>query len=347
MQSIHFNRPNADLTLRQTGIPEVRDSAVLVRVCYSGVCGTDLHIMQKEFRSADDVTLGHEFSGVVEKVGKEVRDIKVGDKVAIDPNQMCGACRFCKHGQPNYCPVGLNVAIGICKNGGWADYCEVPAVHLNKLPDSMPLDKAALCEPFSCIVRGWENLGIVPDDAQVLVLGAGIIGLLWASLFHHHGYRDVTITELAEGRRKVAKSLGLGYDVLHPADLNKKFENVDTGIEGYDVIVDCTGAPKAIESAFPLLRCGGKMCLFGCCPKISQITINPADIMLKELTIVGSQVNPFTFTKAVSLVNSMADKYLDFDRLGIKLFSLEEYKNAIETLKRGEIAKAMFCVNKS
>ncbi|XP_068239023.1 D-altritol 5-dehydrogenase-like [Palaemon carinicauda] len=345
MKALQWDKIAGKLSLINKDVPGAKDLTsgyILIKVAYAGICGTDLHIIQKEFRSADKVILGHEFSGTVVKIGPNVDHVKVGNKVVVDPNSHCDQCRFCYRGQPNFCSKGLAVSIGVCKDGGFSDYCLVPAKHVIKLPDSFPLDKGALCEPYSCIIRGWDNLGTISDDSQILILGAGIIGLLWASLFHHHGYYDVTITEISEGRRKLAMGLNLGYQVHHPDDVQRKFAGVDTGLEGYDIIVDCTGVPKAIESAFPLLRCGGKFCMFGCCPKVSEITINPADIMLKELTIVGSQVNPFTISKAVSLVNNMSERYLDFERLGIGFYSLEKYEEAMQMLKTGQISKAMF-----
>lgn len=345
MRALQWDKIAGKLSLINKDVPGTSDipsGHILVKVAYSGICGTDLHIMQKEFRSADKVILGHEFSGTVVMVGPSVDLVKVGNKVVIDPNTHCNQCRFCYRGQPNFCANGMATAVGLFTDGGFSDYCLVHVKHVIKLPDSFPLDKGALCEPFSCIIRGWDNLGAIADDSQILILGAGIIGLLWASLFHHHGYRDVTITEIAEGRRKLAKDLDLGYQVCHPDDVQRKFADVDPGLHGYDIIVDCTGVPKALEAAFPLLRCGGKFCMFGCCPRVSEITINPADIMLKELTIVGSQVNPFTISKAVSLVQSMSERYLDFERLGIRFFPLEKYEEAIRMLKAGQISKAMF-----
>ena len=167
--------------------------------------------------------------------------MKIGDKVAVNPNNNCRKCRF----------GGLRSTIGIFSDGGWAEYCEVPGNQTFLLPDWVSLLQGVLCEPYSCILRGWDNNGIVDEDAEVLVMGVGIIGLLWASLFCHHGYRKVTITEVHEERKMIAQSMGFGYKVRYPVELKEKFSTAEAEVHGFDLIVDCTGHPKAIEEAFP------------------------------------------------------------------------------------------------
>ena len=316
---------------------------VLVKVMYSGVCGTDLHIMQKEFPAAPKIIMGHEFTGVVEEVGSGVDGLDIGTKVAVDPYNNCHHCRFCIRGQPNYCIYGGGrTGLGTFKDGGWAEYCVAQSAQVYRLPDDVSLATSVLIEPYACVERGWETIGEIPADAQILIMGAGIIGLLWSCLLHHRGYRDISVSEPNEDRRQMAENLGLGIKVIHPAELANRFAGKDAAVEGYDLVVDCSGSPKAIEAIFPMMRRGAKLCIFGCSPKGTKINIEPHEIFAKELTIIGSLIDPFTFPKSVPTVISMAQNYLDLDKLAIKTYALDQYELAFSELKKGVVSKALF-----
>lgn len=322
---------------------------VLIKVTYSGVCGTDLHIISGEFPAADKaLTLGHEFCGIINSVGADVRHLKVGDRVVVNPNTGCHICSYCADGNPHFCKTGgLRSTVGIWKNGGWANYCRVDSSLVHILPDSVPFDRAVLIEPFSCIARGWENLGTIKPTAKVLVCGGGIIGLLWSSLLHFHGCRDISLSEISEKRRDIVVNLNLGIKVSHPNTLMEDYRKACSGNDedwGFDVIVDCSGAPKAIEQAFDWLRRGAKFLLFGCCPLDGKVTLSPFQIFYKELTIVGSLINPFCFPDALALVRDLKS-YLSYEKLGIGMFRLHDYPAAIEALKSGLISKAVFEVD--
>ena len=280
--------------------------------------------------------------GIVDNVGDNVQHLKIGDNVAVNPNSNCGKCRFCLKGKVNYCLTGgLRSTIGIFSDGCWVEYCEVPGNQILLLLDDVSLVQGVLCEPYSCITRGWDNNGMVDDDAEILVMGGGIIRLLWASLFNHHGYRNVTMTEVHVDRKQIAQSLGFGYKVRSPGEFKEKFSAQEAVVHGFDLIVDCTGHPKAIEEAFPWLRRGGKLNVFGCCPKMSTMQVHPAEFMLREVSVIGTLINPYKFPSAVQLVGAMKDT-LKLDKLGIEVFGLCNYENAFAALKDGRISKAVF-----
>ena len=264
----------------------------------------------------------------------------------INPNTNCGRCSFCQNGQPHFCETGgLRSSVGIWRNGGWSHYCLVPAETIHAVPPQLTLRQAALIEPFSCIAHGFDLLMPLATSSNVLICGSGIIGLLWASLLHFHGYRKVTISEVSARRRSLACGLGIGYQVLHPDTLVYNAKEADLSGDttwGFDAVIDCSGAPEAIEQAIKWLHFGGKMIVFGCCPKGSSITIDPIEVLIKELKIIGSLINPFAFPKAVQLVKDMAEKYLNYDKLGIAVFDLANFQSAIDTLSRAEISKAVF-----
>ncbi|KAJ8954635.1 hypothetical protein NQ314_007034 [Rhamnusium bicolor] len=145
MEAINFTAKTQKLELNIVPIPKVtKPNQVLVKVAYSGICGTDLHVIQGEFPCNPDktFTLGHEFSGTVVEVGPEVNIFKKGDRVSVDPNDGCKSCNFCHSGNPHYCLIGgINNTIGIYRNGGWAEYVLAPLVQVHKIPDSITLEQ--------------------------------------------------------------------------------------------------------------------------------------------------------------------------------------------------------------
>lgn len=266
--------------------------------------------------------------------------------MVINPNTNCGRCSFCQKAQPHFCKSGgIRSTVGIWRNGGWSQYCRVPVETVFTIPPQITLRQAALVEPFSCIARGFDLLMPLATTSDILICGSGIIGLLWASLLHFHGYRKVTISEVSERRRGLASGLNMGYQVVHPEVLvhNAKETNLSSDGEwGFDAVIDCSGVPTAIEEAIKWLRCGGKILVFGCCPKGSSIKIDPHTVYTKELQIIGSHINPYTFPKAIQLVKDMAEKYLNYDKLGITVFDLPSYQSALDALSKAEISKAVY-----
>ena len=336
-----------ELSLVTKPIPKLSNpDDVLIRVAYSGVCGTDLHIIAGEFPSSTKaLTLGHEFCGIIENIGTSVTTFKPGDRVVVNPNNSCNVCRYCRLGQPHFCVKGrTETVIGIFKNGGWANYCRISSSLVYKLSVNFPLRNGIFVEPISCILRGWHQLNGVKQSKNILICGAGIIGLLWANFLHHKGYRNVTISEISESRRGIAVGMKLGYQVVSPDTLKQQYESSldnSTFNWGFDVVIDCSGSPQAIQQAFEWLRFGATFLCFGMSPKESEISINALDIMSKELKLVGSVINPFTFEPSINVVENMA-KYLDYDKLGVKVFTLQDYPAALRSLKERVASKSVF-----
>ncbi|KAJ8668174.1 hypothetical protein QAD02_009837 [Eretmocerus hayati] len=338
MEYLSFDAPKKKLELKNGPIPVPKKDEVLVKVAYSGVCGTDLHILEGSFpcKESEPLTLGHEFAGTVEAIGLGVKNFKIGQRVTVDPNSGCNLCNDCHGGCYHLCTKGgVNNTIGIFRNGGWSTHCVVPETQVYLVPDGVEMPQAALSEPLSCLAHGWDIMNPIHVGQRVLVIGAGIIGLLWASLLHLHGLRKtVTVSEPQEKRQKMAKDLDLDYTVSAPADLKGK---------EFDLAVDCSGFGPAMEAAIPLLKRGGRFCFFGVASPQTKISIQPYEVYKKELTFSGVNINPFTFPKGLGLLQAMSDTYLQFDRLGVKVFKLSEYKEALEALKKGTISKAVFC----
>ena len=234
------------------------------------------------------------------------------------------------------------------------------------LPSNMTLAQGALCEPMSCILHGWNRLkataGSVKANSKVLILGAGIIGNLWSSLLHHFGVRKVIVSEPSFDRRVIAEGLGkkqeipqkfsqyqyfsqdLGYLVTSPLDLPNLMpkSRFDAEEEGVDVIIDCTGVPAALEAAMQFTKNGATVLVFGCAPVGKTMKLCPEEIFSKELTILGTKINPYTFAEAVSLVANMGSRYIDLEKLGIGVYNLDRFNDGLEKLRQGQISKLMF-----
>ncbi|GBP56615.1 D-arabinitol dehydrogenase 1 [Eumeta japonica] len=315
----------------------VNDDDVIIKVAYAGVCGTDLHIIQGEFPALKTrpLPLGHEFSGVILDVG-EKSIFKKGQKVAVDPNSGCNLCDNCRMGNYHHCSVGgMNSTVGLFSNGGWAQYCIVPQSQVYALPDEITLEQGALCEPYSCVAHGFDRASPLKVGAKILVAGAGIIGNLWITTLHLQGHRDVTVCEMNKTRLEIVNRLKTGYRLVTPDILEKEKAE-------FDVIIDCTGVGKVMEVNVQYLRTGGKYVLFGCCPATHQATLNPFQIYQKELTIIGININPFSFPNAIGWIKAMGDRYVNYESLGIKTYALSEFQNALDDLKKGLVSKAIF-----
>ncbi|XP_076378483.1 D-altritol 5-dehydrogenase isoform X2 [Megalopta genalis] len=269
MEYLSFDVTNKTLSLKRAEVPTPKPNEVCVRVAFAGVCGTDLHILEGAFpcKKEGSLTLGHEFSGVIQSVGSEVKAFKVGQKVVVDPNNGCNKCECCHKGTYQFCSTGgLNSTIGIYKDGGWATHALVPDTQVYAVPDDVELHKAALTEPLSCLAHGWDKINPVNVGLNVLVIGAGIIGLLWTCLLHLRGLRKtVTVSEPHEKRRSMVSKLDLDFETKTPDQLK----------EGYDLIVDCSGSGPAMQASLPLLRSGGRLCVFGVASPQTKFTIEP------------------------------------------------------------------------
>jgi len=349
MKAVQFNRPTKTLKLVEIPMPEVeRGDDVLVKVVYSGICGTDLHAIKANYPTAEhDVTLGHEFCGLVVEVGPDVKTLNVGDKVTVDPYRGCYTCNYCSGGSPQFCALeGPRNAIGFFRNGGWAEYCVAPCPQVHVIPPhfGLGLDLACLVETLSTIQHGCDRIGVIPHNANVLIIGAGIIGILYACIFHLHGHRQVIVSKPSPERRARIDVLELGFKTMTPDQTRAAMTEASKDLDknGLDYVIDCSGYAPAVEEAFQWLRKGGHLCFFGVAPPTAKISISPNQMFHKELTILGTLTNPFCYPKATALTAALGYRYLDFDKLAIETFPLEDYEAALSRLASGVISKAVF-----
>jgi 2-desacetyl-2-hydroxyethyl bacteriochlorophyllide A dehydrogenase len=311
----------------------LHDGDVLVRVEACGICGTDLHIVDGTSRSTPPVVLGHEYSGVVED-GRGAASMSVGSHVAIDPNISCGTCYYCRRGLVHLC-ADLR-ALGVDIDGGMAEYCIVPSAQLHLLPPEMPLVKGALIEPLSCAVHGIDRARIAPGDT-VVILGGGTVGLIMLQLVKSAGAALTILVEPLARKREIARALGADV-VLDPTSDDIVGAVLGRTVVGADVVIECVGKPATMQMSLTLVRRGGVVEFFGVCAIGATMPLEPNLVYFKELTIVGSYVNPHTFTRATALLN--AGK-LNTDALMVKDFPLDGVHEAFEALREGTTLKSI------
>lgn len=305
--------------------PHAGPGELVLRNQVCGVCGTDVHIYHGEPGSADvnpPVVLGHEYSGEVVEVGEGVTAFAVGDHVTVDPNIYCGHCAYCQNGKKQLCPS--MEAIGVTRDGGFAQYSLIPAAQAFKLEPTVPWEAAAMAEPLACCLHGIDLAGIQVGD-KVCVVGGGAIGLLMVQLAKLSGASQIVLSEPNEKRRQVGLQLGANtaLDPTRP-DAQEAFAQVLDG--GANVVIECVGNVPAVKSAFQFAGKGATVLLFSV-PKVDATFDLPLfDVYKKELTIKGSFVNPDTHARAVALINSGK---VDFDPIITHRFPLDQLPEAI------------------
>ena len=322
MRAIVLDRPGA-FRVAEVPDPVPGRAGIVVKGECCGICGTDLQILDGEFPPTPyPITPGHEFAGVVVARGPEIPfDLPEGTRVAVDPSLYCGWCRRCRAGHDNLCENWA--AIGDTVDGAFAEYVAVPAVNAYRLPDHLDGQYGAMVEPLSCAVHGLRRLGPVLDSPVVL-FGAGTMGLLLLQLLLHAGSGPVAVVDRIASRLDVARKLGAAQAVEDAAALDGA---------RFDIAVDATGAPAAIEAAMGLLDRGGRMLVFGVSPAEASIRVSPFRVYNDELTIVGSMAVLRSFGPAVDLLSSGA---VDPRALLSEPLPLEQYGEAVNRVRSGQ-----------
>jgi 2-desacetyl-2-hydroxyethyl bacteriochlorophyllide A dehydrogenase len=302
--------------------PAPRQGELVVRVEACGICGTDLHIADGEFPPTPyPIIPGHEFAGQVAALGGSVPGgWREGDRVAVDPSLFCGHCPACRVGRGNLC-ANWN-AIGDTVDGAFAEYVAVPAVNAYRIPDGVDYAQGALIEPLSCAVHGLRRIGPVLDQ-DVLLTGAGTMGLLLLQLLNRAGARSVTVVDRNRSRLEAATAVGAASVTDDAAGLDRRFA----------VAVDATGAPAAIESAFGALERGGRLLIFGVTSSDATVNLSPFRVYNDEITIVGSMAVLNSFGAAADL---MAEGAVDTGPLLGDPYRLEEFGAALAAVRAGE-----------
>ncbi|MFD5032389.1 zinc-dependent alcohol dehydrogenase family protein [Streptomyces sp. NPDC058405] len=300
--------------------PGPRDVVVAVAAC--GLCGTDLHILQGEFAPTLPIVPGHEFAGEIVGIGSDVTELSVGDKVAVDPSLHCNECRYCRAGRGNLCDRWK--AIGVTEPGGAAEYAVAPVANCVRLPDHVDVRDAALIEPLSCAVRGYDVLSSTLG-AEVLIYGSGTMGLMMLELAKRTGAAGVDILDINPERLATAAQLGCSRSAATAEEFDRP--------GGWDVVIDATGNAGAIQDGLGRVAKGGTFLQFGVADYATTAVIEPYRIYNQEITITGSMAVLHSYERAAALFASgvLDPAVFISDRL-----PLERYPQAIDRFKAGQ-----------
>ena len=281
-----------DIRTVEAPVPSPAPSEVLIKVEASGICGTDRHLFKGEFPSVPNKILGHEFSGIV--VDANGTGLAEGTRVTCDPNTWCGNCPQCLRGRVNLCEN--NVATGIHRDGGFAEFCAFPASKAVTLSNSLDPLFGAFCEPLACTLHGMD-LGAVQPGEKVIVVGGGVIGLLAVQIARLAG-GEVMILTRSPDKQTLGRSLGATESA------SSEIEALDVWPNGADVVIECAGVAETVAFAPRLTRTGGRVVILGVLPSGETVPFEPFDLLFREIQVHFSFLNPFTHERAARMIEN-------------------------------------------
>ncbi len=298
-------------------VPEPKEDEVLIEVHASGICGTDLHIFQGDYKGTYPITPGHEFSGIVRKAGPKVRNFKEGDRVAVEPNLSCGVCYSCLNNRQHYCE---NVeAVGVTLPGGMAQYVCAPEGAVFPIGD-LSFEEAAFMEPLSCVLHGVEQ--VKPDLADsVLLIGAGPIGLLLLQSFLVEGCSSVHVVDKDQDRLNTALEMGASKTTTDLDSLDR---------ESYHIVCDATGVTFLMEKCLDYVRPSGRILWFAVPHVDAKVSLPPFRMFEKEISIFSSYTSCRNSWQALHLLQNGRIKVKDL--VSHKL-PLEEFEKGLKILE--------------
>jgi D-arabinitol dehydrogenase (NADP+) len=335
MKAIVYDRPQS-FELREVATPEPGPGDVLIRVLVAGVCGTDLHLHDGEFGPTYPLTPGHEVAGEVVELGKGVTGIRVGDRVTFDNTAACGHCVECRRARPAFCESIL--AQGVNAPGGFAEFVVASAGRCFVVNDLDP-DVAVFAEPTACVVHGLDVLSL-PYGARVLLFGAGPTGLVLTQLLAGAGAGSLTVAAPTQAKLDIAAARGATNTVLLSRAQPDASANTlrDLAGDGFDVVIDATGAMPVLEQTIPLTRVGGTVFVYGMTAEAARWAVPPYEIFRRELTIKGSFAQQFAFDRALG---ALRGGQVDTRGMITHRFKLEQYAEALEAVADSSCVKAV------
>jgi L-iditol 2-dehydrogenase len=257
LTAVYYN--NHDIRIQETPIPRIGEDEVLLKVMASGICGSDVIEWYRVPKAP--IVLGHEASGVIDRVGSKVKTLKVGDRVFVSHHVPCNQCRYCQRGNHTACHTLHTTNY---YPGGFSQYVRVPKINVEfgiyKLPDEMSFEEGTFIEPLACVCRGQRLAGLQKDDA-VLIIGGGIAGILHTQLAKFKGIKDIIVTDINPYRLELAKKFGATKTLNAKENLPQKLKEVNDGRLADQVVV-CTGATSAALSSLDCVENGGTILFF-------------------------------------------------------------------------------------
>ena len=298
--AMYYN--NNDVRIEEMLVPKINDNELLVKVKASGICGSD--VMEWYRLKTAPRVLGHEISGDIVEVGKNVKKYKVGDRVFISHHVPCNNCNFCNNDQHTLCDTLHSTNF---YPGGFAEYLKVPEINVDRgtfvLPKEISYEEGAFIEPLACVVRGFRIAEMKPEQS-ILVLGSGIAGLLQIKLAKAMGARKIIATDINANRLKIAKKFGADITINAKENISKNVKKNNKGNLA-DLVILCAGVPSAVKQAFESVAPGGTILFFAMTKPGIEIPFHLFDIWNKQVKIVSTYAGaPKDIIYAIDLIRS-------------------------------------------
>lgn len=325
-----------DLRVQDVPEPTLRAHEVAIRTAYTGICGSDLHILHRGAAFSafkPPCIIGHELSGVVSAVGAEVTTCAPGDRVTTVPWAQCSKCAYCRRGLVNHCPHKRAVT------GAFAEIVVAPESAVYRLAADLPLRRAALAEPLSCCVWALDQAGLRTGET-VLIVGGGPIGLMLLLLAQWSGAAQTIVAELSPVRRQLAADLGATAAVdPRDVDLTALVHDHTDGL-GADVAFEAVGHPSALRSTLDCVRHAGTVVVVGVADPAATLPLAPYDIYHRELTLRGSFTRRLTYDRALPWL-----RRAEFDRLISHELPLRDILVGFDLATRAQCGKVLILPN--
>lgn len=344
MKGVCKTEPGYDqMELIDLEVPEVSGDSVLIKVAYTGICGSDIHTFKGEYKNpTTPVVLGHEFSGEVVAVGEDVTTVKVGERVTSETTfEVCNECEYCQTKQYNLCPH--RKGLGTQQNGSLANYVLAREESVHILPDQLSYEGAAMSEPLACCVHAMYQLSHLELKDKIIIMGPGPIGLFLLQIAKEIG-AFVIMTGITKDAHRLELAKELGADIVVDTlqeDLAEIVDKVTNGV-GVDKVYDASGSPFAVNASLPLVK---KTCQFVQVGLFAQkcVEIDTESIIQREIEYKGSRSqNPYDWPIAIHL---LAKGAININKMITKKYPLEEWRTAFEKVMEGNEIKVMIASN--
>ena len=337
MKALAKLKQEEGLWLTDVPEPEVGHNDILIKIRKTAICGTDVHIYNWDEWSRKTIpvpmVVGHEYAGEIVDMGQEVQGYKIGDRVSGEGHITCGHCRNCRAGRRHLCRN--TIGVGVNRPGCFAEYLSLPAVNAFKLPGNISDDLAAVFDPFGNAVHTALSFDLVGED--VLITGAGPIGVMAAAVCRHVGARHVVITDVNDYRLDLARKMGVTRAVRADREDLKDIMRELNMIEGFDVGLEMSGAAGAFRSMLEVMNHGGKAALLGIPPSDTAIDWN--QVIFKGLFIKGIYGREMfeTWYKMAALLQSG----LDINSIITHRFKADDFQKGFEIMRSGQSGKVI------
>lgn len=317
--------------------PRVGHNDVLIKVKRTAICGTDIHIFKWDDWAQATIpvpmAVGHEFSGEIVEMGIEVKGFEVGDRVSAEGHITCGYCRNCRAGRRHLC---MNtVGVGVNRPGAFAEYISVPAFNVFKLPDAISDDMASILDPLGNATHTALSFDLVGED--VLITGAGPIGIMAVAIARYAGARHVVITDVNEYRLDLARKMGATRAInVTSASIDDTMKELGM-VEGFDVGMEMSGNPQAFRDMLRTMHHGGKVAILGIPP--GDMAIDWNDVIFKGLILKG--VYGREMFETWYKMSSMLQSGLNMDPIITHHYDIDEFQPAFELMESGQSGKVI------